>query len=265
MPRFAANLDHLFTELPFMARFAAAAAAGFQAVEMLRPYEHPASELAERLAAAGLSAVLINMPAGDWAAGERGIACLPDRRDEFRAGVEQTIRYARTLACERVHLAAGVLPDGADEAAAAACYLENLAYATDALAAHDITALIEPINRRDVPGFFLKDTAHALAVIAAAGRANLRLQYDVYHAQITEGDLARTIAAAIDRIGHFQIANPPDRHEPDTGEINYPYLFELIDRLGYRGWVGCEYRPRDGTAAGLGWAKPYGLRATAAS
>ena len=259
MPKFAANLSFMFTEVPFLDRFAAAAAAGFKAVEYLFPYDYDGDELAARLAEAGLVQALFNTPPGDWAAGERGLACLPDRAGEFQAGVQAAIDYAGKLDCRRVHVMAGLITADADADAYAAAYRANLAHAADALAAHGITALIEPINQRDIPGFYLRDSGHALQVIEDVGRDNLKLQYDVYHAQITEGDLAKTIEAVLDTIGHMQIANPPDRHEPDDGEINYPYLFRLLDRLGYDGWIGCEYRPREGTTAGLGWAAEYGI------
>lgn len=263
MPKFAANLSFMFTELPFLDRFAAAAAAGFDAVEYLFPYDYPGEVLAARLQDAGLTQALFNSPAGDWTAGERGLACLPDRVEQFRAGVRKAIEYAGVLDCRRVHVMAGLADPGADPGAdpatLSATYRDNLAYAAEAFAEHGITALIEPINQRDIPGFYLRDSGHALAVIAEVGRANLKLQYDVYHAQITEGDLAKTIEAAFDRIGHIQIANPPDRHEPDDGEINYPYIFALLDRLGFDGWIGCEYRPRAGTTEGLAWAAEYGI------
>ena len=260
MPTFAANLTFLFTEVPFLDRFAAAAAAGFTAVEYLFPYDYPEQDLAARLAESGLKQALINMPAGNWAGGERGLTCLPDRTVEFRAGIDTAIRYAQALDCSRVHLVAGLMPADADSAPYDTAYLDNLRYAADRLAPHGITALIEPINQRDVPGFYLRDTTQALAAIEQAGRENLRLQFDIYHAQVTEGDLATRIANAIDKVGHFQIGNPPGRHEPDNGEINYPYLFDLIDRLGYDGWIGCEYTPAGATADGLGWGRAFGLK-----
>ncbi len=265
MPKFAANLSFLFTELPFLDRFAAAAEAGFRAVEYPIPYQHSGAVLAARLKDAGLVQALFNTPAGDPAAGERGLACLPDRVDEFRAGITTAIAYAERLDCRRVHVIAGLADPRADPAALAATYRDNLVYAADAFGSHGITALIEPINQRDVPGFYLRDSGHALAVIGEVGRANLALQYDVYHAQISEGDLTKTIRAAFDQIGHIQIANPPDRHEPDDGEINYPYIFRLLDRLGFDGWIGCEYRPRRGTLEGLTWAAEYGIGRPAGS
>ncbi len=259
MPKFAANLSYMFTELAFLDRFAAAAAVGFRAVEYPFPYEHPGEVLAARLKDAGLVQSLFNTSAGDSAAGERGLACRPDRVDAFRASIETAIEYAERLDCRRVHVIAGLVDPDVDPAALAATYRDNLGYAADAFGRHGITALIEPINQRDIPGFYLRDSGHALQVIEDVGRDNLKLQYDVYHAQITEGDLAKTIEAVLDKIGHMQIANPPDRHEPDDGEIYYPYLFRLLDRLGSVGWIGCEYRPRQGTTAGLGWAADYGI------
>jgi hydroxypyruvate isomerase len=261
MPRFAANLSMLYGEHAFLDRFAAAAADGFRAVEFLFPYEHDAPALAARLREHGLQQVLFNAPPGDWAAGERGTACLPGREDEFRRDVERAIAYARALQCPRVHLMAGIAPAGADRAALRATYVANLAWA--AAQARDLTFLIEPINARDIPGFFLNRQDHAHEIVLEVGAPNLQVQMDLYHCQIVEGDLAKKIEKYLPtgRVGHFQIAGVPERHEPDVGELNYRYLFDLIDRLGYRGPLGCEYRPRDtrpgGTTAGLGWFQPY--------
>jgi hydroxypyruvate isomerase len=257
MPRFAANLSMLYGEHAFLDRFAAAAADGFDAVEYLFPYEHPPAALASRLASHGLQQVLFNAPPGDWAKGERGTACLPGREAEFRDGVRRALDYARALACPRVHLMAGIAPADADRAALRATYLANLAWA--AAQASDISFLIEPINLRDIPGFFLNRQDHAHEIVAEVGAPNLKVQMDLYHCQIVEGDLARKIELYLPtgRVGHFQIAGVPERHEPDVGELHYPYLFELIDRLGWSGWIGCEYRPRGSTSAGLGWLQPY--------
>lgn len=261
MPRFAANLSMLYGEHAFLDRFAAAAADGFDAIEFLFPYEHPAAELAARLATHGLQQVLFNSPPGDWARGERGLACLPGREDEFRRGVARAIEYAQSLGCPRVHLMAGLVPAGADRTELQATYVTNLAWA--AAQARDLHFLIEPINTRDIPGFFLNRQDHAHEIVQLVGAPNLKVQMDLYHCQIVEGDLAKKIEAYLPtgRVGHFQIAGVPDRHEPDVGELNYPYLFSLLDRLGYDGAVGCEYRPRDsgpgGTTAGLGWLQPY--------
>jgi hydroxypyruvate isomerase len=255
MPRFAANLSMLYTEHAFLDRFGAAAADGFRAVEYLFPYEHPAAELAARLRDHGLQQVLFNAPPGDWAAGERGLACLPGREAEFRDGVLRAIEYARALDCPRIHLMAGLAPDAADRAALRATYLANLAWA--AAQARDIAFLIEPINTRDIPRFFLNRQDQAHEVVLEIGAPNLKVQMDLYHCQIVEGDLAKKIELYLPtgRVGHFQIAGVPERQEPDVGEINHPYLFALIDRLGWDGFIGCEYRPRAGTSAGLGWMK----------
>ena len=255
MPRFAANLSMLYNEHAFLDRFAAAAADGFKAVEFLFPYEHPAAELAARLKAHCLQQVLFNAPPGDWAAGERGTACLPGREAEFRDGVLRALDYARALDCPRIHLMAGLAPDGADHARLRATYLANLTWA--AAQARDIHFLIEPINTRDIPRFFLNRQDDAHAIVIETGAPNLKVQMDLYHCQIVEGDLAKKIELYLPtgRVGHFQIAGVPERQEPDVGEINHPYLFDLIDRLGWDGWIGCEYRPRAGTSAGLGWMK----------
>jgi 2-dehydrotetronate isomerase len=260
MPRFAANLSMLYTEHAFLDRFAAAAADGFRAVEYLFPYEHPAAELAARLKTHGLQQVLFNAPPGDWAAGERGTACLPGREAEFRSGVQRAIDYARALHCPRIHLMAGLAPPGADRAALRTTYVANLAWAT--AQARDIDFLIEPINTRDIPGFFLNRQGHAHEVVVEVGAPNLKVQMDLYHCQIVEGDLAKKIEMYLPtgRIGHFQIAGVPERHEPDVGEINHPYLFALIDRLGWDGFIGCEYRPRAGTSAGLTWMRAAASR-----
>jgi hydroxypyruvate isomerase len=253
MPKFAANLSMLYNEHAFLDRFGAAAADGFKAVEYLFPYEHPAAELAARLQANSLQQVLFNAPPGDWAAGERGLACLPDRVDEFRRGVERALDYARALNCPRVHLMAGLAPAGAERSALRATYIANLAWA--AAQARDIDFLIEPINTRDIPRFFLNRQDHAHEVVVEVGAPNLKVQMDLYHCQIVEGDLAKKIELYLPtgRVGHFQIAGVPERHEPDVGEINHPYLFALIDRLGWDGFIGCEYRPRGKTSNGLGW------------
>jgi 2-dehydrotetronate isomerase len=255
MPKFAANLSMLYTEHAFLDRFAAAAADGFKAVEYLFPYEHPAADIAARLKTHGLQQVLFNAPPGDWAAGERGTACLPGREAEFREGVGRAIEYARALGCPRIHLMAGLAPDGADRAVLRKTYLANLTWA--AAQAQDIDFLMEPINTRDIPRFFLNRQDDAHAVVLEVGAPNLKVQMDLYHCQIVEGDLAKKIEMYLPtgRVSHLQIAGVPERQEPDIGEINHPYLFALIDRLGYDGWVGCEYRPKGSTSAGLGWMK----------
>lgn len=253
MPRFAANLTMLFTDRPFLDRFEAAAAAGFTAVEYLFPYDFAAADLVERLERFKLVQVLHNLPAGDWGKGERGIACHPDRVAEFRAGVPRAIEYAKALGCPQVNCLAGIAPAGADPAVLYRTLVENLRFAADALEKEGIRLLIEPINTRDIPGFFLTGTRQALEIMDAVGSANLSLQYDIYHMQIMEGDVARAMETNLARIGHIQIADNPGRNEPGTGELNWPFLFAHLDRIGYKGWVGCEYKPATTTEAGLGW------------
>ena len=253
MPKFAANLTLMFTEAPFMERFALARRHGFEAVEFLFPYAFAAADIAQQLARHRLQLVLHNLPAGDWAAGERGIACDPQRVDEFRAGVALALEYARALGAPQLHCLAGIVPPGADRAAIGALYLDNLRYAAAQLAPHGLRLLIEPINTFDMPGYFLTGTAQAAAVIAEAGAPNLFLQYDIYHMQRMEGELAATIAARLPLIAHMQLADAPGRHEPGSGAIDFRTLFAQIDALGYEGWIGCEYIPLGDTAAGLGW------------
>ena len=259
MPRLAANLSMLFTEHPFLDRFERAAAAGFTAVEFLFPYDWPAEEIRRRLDAHGLTLVLHNLPAGRWDAGERGIACLPDRVEEFRAGVPKAIAYARALGVRQLNCLAGQRPDGVPVEVAHATFVENLRFAAQALGAAGLRLLIEPVNTFDIPGFFLNRTAQAAAVLDEVDASNLFIQYDLYHAQRMEGELAETLRRHLPRIGHVQIADNPGRHEPGTGEMNYPYLFQTLDRLGYDGWVGCEYKPAGTTEAGLGWRARLGV------
>jgi hydroxypyruvate isomerase len=257
MPRFAANLSMLFTEVPLLERFGRAARAGFTAVELQFPYEQPAAVLREELVRHGLSMVLHNLPAGDWAAGDRGIAADPGRVAEFRAGVARAIEYATTLQVPRLNCLAGKLPPGVSAADARATLVVNLRHAAAALHEAGLTLLIEPINRFDVPGFVLQRSDDALALMDEVGAPNLKLQYDVYHQQRTEGELAATIERLLPRIGHIQVADNPGRHEPGTGEIHWPYLFAHLDRIGYDGHVGCEYKPAAGTEAGLGWMERF--------
>ncbi len=260
MPRFAANLSMMYTEVDFLDRFSAAARDGFRAVEFLFPYAYSRDELASRLVDNGLQQVLFNTPPGNWDAGERGLASLPGREDEFRRCFsEQALPYAEQLKCPRIHAMAGLLPDGADRALHQATYLANLEWAAKQASFSGIDILIEPINTRDIPGFFLNRQDHAHQVIEEVGADNLKVQMDLYHCQIVEGDLAMKVRRYLPngRVGHFQIAGAPERHEPDLGEINHPYLFNLLDELGYDGWIGCEYRPRAGTSAGLGWFADY--------
>ena len=253
MPRFAANLTMLFTEVPFLDRFERAARAGFQAVEFLFPYAFAAEEIRRRLDAHQLQLVLHNLPAGDWDAGERGIACLPDRVEEFRAGVATAIAYAKALGVTQLNCLAGKAPAGADPALLQHTLVDNLRFAAAALREAGIKLLLEPINTVDIPGFFVNRTAQALAILDEVGADNLYLQYDLYHAQRMEGELAATLEKHQARIAHVQLADNPGRHEPGTGEINYPFLFAHLDRIGYRGWIGCEYKPATTTEAGLHW------------
>jgi hydroxypyruvate isomerase len=253
MPKFAANLSLMFNESAFPERFAAASRAGFKGVEFLFPYDYAPSEVARWLSGNGLENVLFNLPPGNWAAGERGLAALPGREAEFRAGVDQALDYALTLGTPRLHVMAGRLPEGADRRQCRAVYIANLRHAARALARHDRTLLIEPINPRDMPGYFLNTQAEAHAICGETGEPNVKVQMDFYHAQIVEGDLAMTFKNFAGGIGHIQIAGVPDRAEPDDGEVNYRYLFRMLDEAGYEGWVGCEYRPRGRTEDGLGW------------
>ena len=257
MPKFCANLGFLFTELPFLDRFAAAAGAGFSGVEFAWPYEHPAKAIARRLADHGLTQALFNLPPGDEAAGERGLAVLPDRKREFRDGVALALDYANALGCTRLNCAAGIAPPDADRSALEETFVENLAFASEAAAKRGVKLLTEPINNRDMPGFYLNRTDEALRLIDRVRSSNLYLQADIYHMQIMEGDLAHRLEAAAPRIAHIQIADNPGRHEPGTGEINFAFLLPLIDRIGYDGWVGCEYRPLTTTEAGLGWLRAF--------
>jgi hydroxypyruvate isomerase len=253
MPRFAANLTMLFTEAPFLDRFERAARAGFEAVEFLFPYAFAAGDVKQRLQANRLRLVLHNLPAGDWDAGERGIACLPDRIDEFRDGVRRGIEYATTLGAPQLNCLAGKVPLGATDEMLRKTFVANLRYAAAELKKAGLRLLIEPINTYDIPGFYLNRTAQALSLIDEVGSDNLFVQYDIYHAQRMEGELAATIERHLARIGHMQLADNPKRNEPGSGEINYDFLFAHIDRVGYTGWIGCEYKPATTTEAGLGW------------
>ena len=257
MPRFAANLSMMYQEHDFLARFGAAAKDGFKAVEFLFPYAYPAADIRARLSGSGLTQALFNGPPGDWDAGERGLASLPGRESEFRKSVDSALEYARVLGNERVHLMAGLIRPGEDRAVHRATYVRNLDYAARQAASAGVSVVIEPINTRDIPGFFLNRQDEAHAVCAEVGAGNLKVQMDFYHCQIVEGDLAMKLRKYIAGVGHIQIAGVPERNEPDLGEINYPYLFRLMDELGYGGWVGCEYRPKAGTSAGLGWLRPW--------
>jgi hydroxypyruvate isomerase len=253
MPRFAANLTMLFNEVPFLDRFERAAKAGFEAVEFLFPYAFSAAEIKQRLDAHQLQLVLHNLPAGDWDAGERGIACHPDRVAEFRAGVAKAIDYAKALGVGQLNCLAGKAPAGVPEETLRQTFVENLRYAAAELKKAGLKLLIEPINSYDIPGFYLNRTAQAAAILDEVGADNAFIQYDLYHAQRMEGELAATAQKYLPRIGHIQLADNPGRNEPGTGEINYAFLFAHLDRIGYAGWIGCEYKPAASTEAGLGW------------
>lgn len=257
MPRFAANLSMMYSEVPFLDRFAAAARDGFEAVEYLFPYEHTPAEIAERLQTHGLTQALFNLPPGDWAAGERGLACLPGREAEFAASVDKATEYAQATGCKKLHAMAGLVPAGADAQKLRATYVANLRAAAAKLAPLGITLLIEPINSRDMPGYYLNWQQQGHDVLADVGAPNLKVQMDFYHCQIMEGDLTRRLEKHWAGVGHIQIAGVPDRHEPDGGEVHFPHLFDRLDQLGYTGFVGCEYRPKAGTSAGLGWLRRY--------
>ncbi|MBI2720448.1 MAG: hydroxypyruvate isomerase [Rhizobiales bacterium] len=258
MPKFAANLSMLFTELPFLDRFAAAAKAGFKGVEYVSPYDFPAEQVAETLRNNGLTQVLFNLPAGNWAAGERGIGCHPDRVGEFQEGVAKAIAYAKVLGNRQINCLAGILPKAVAPEKAEATLISNLRFAAGELKKAGLLLIAEPINTYDIPGFFLNRSAQAMAIFDRVGSDNLKLQYDIYHMQRMEGELAKTIERLFLSIAHIQIAGNPNRTEPDEGEINYAYLFTLLDHLGYTGWIGAEYKPRATTAEGLGWLKRFG-------
>jgi hydroxypyruvate isomerase len=253
MPKISANLSMLFTEQPFLDRFEAAANAGFKAVEFLFPYAFPAAEIRQRLDAHGLQLVLHNLPAGDWDAGERGIACHPLRLEEFRAGVTQAITYANALGVRQVNCLAGKAPPGVSSDLLRQTFVGNLSFAAAELKKHGIRLLIEPINTFDIPGFYLNRTAQAIGILDEVGADNAFVQYDIYHAQRMEGELAATMQKHLPRISHIQLADNPGRSEPGTGEINYPFLFAHLDRIGYEGWIGCEYKPATTTEAGMNW------------
>ena len=254
MPRLAANLSTLFPEVDFLERFAAAAKAGFRYVEYQFPYAWPADELARRVRDAGVELVLHNLPAGDFKKGDRGIASLPGREREFRDGVERAIDYARTARCPRLNCLAGIAPVDREHFAV---LVDNVRYAARKLGAAGLSLTLEPINTRTVPGFFLSRSAQALEVLNAAGEGNAFLQYDFFHMQIMEGDLAASVERLLPRIGHIQLADVPERNEPGTGEINFDFLLRRLDVLGYSGYVGCEYNPKGDTLEGLKWAQPY--------
>lgn len=259
MPRLAANLSMMFNEMPFLERFGAARQAGFEAVEFLFPYEFPAAELRRRLSDHGLTQALFNMPPGDWADGERGIASLPGRQAEFREGVGRALEYASALNCKLMHCMAGIVPAGVPAETAAAVYAVNLAWAAEQAHAAGVRLAIEPINHRDMPGYFLNTQAQGAAIATAMGAERVGLQFDVYHCQTTEGDVTKRLEKYLPVIAHIQIADVPARNEPGTGEIGWDFVFRRIDELGYTGWVGCEYRPAAGTVDGLAWRKRFNV------
>ncbi len=259
MIKLAANLTMLWNEIDFLDRFDAAAKAGFTGVEYLFPYAYPKDALAERLRRHGLKQVLHNLPAGDWAKGDRGNACDPARVGEFEDGVGKAIDYARTLDCTQVNCLAGIAPTGVDPEKVRATFVSNLRFAADKLGAAGIRLLIEPINTFDIPGFYLSHTQQALDIIRDTGSSNLFVQYDIYHMQRMEGELANTIKANLAKIAHVQLADNPGRNEPGTGEINYRFLFGFLDSIGYDGWIGCEYKPKNSTDEGLGWRRSHGV------
>ena len=258
MPQFAANLTMLFNESPFMERFEKAAQSGFQAVEFLFPYAFSAQEIKQKLEQNKLQLVLHNLPAGDWDAGERGIACLPDRVAEFEAGVTKAIEYAKVLGVKQINCLAGKIPAGADLDLLKKTFVSNLRYAAAELKKANIKLLIEPINTFDIPGFYLSKTGQAVDILNEVASDNLFIQYDIYHAQRMEGELCKTLETNLSKIAHIQLADNPGRNEPGTGEINYAHLFQFIDRIGYNGWIGCEYKPASNTETGLGWIKALG-------
>ncbi len=255
MTKLAANLSMMFTEVPFLERFAAAAACGFKGVEYLFPYDFPADEVADRLNNAALTQALFNLPPGDWDAGERGLAALKGREADFDAALETALTYAKALNAERIHAMSGMSEHGADRDT----YVANLKRAAARAAEQNVTICLEPINHRNIPGYYLNTTQQALEVMADVGADNVRLQLDLYHLQITEGDISMRTREVIDAVEHVQIAGNPARHEPDQGEVHYPAMLSLLDELGYQGWIGCEYIPAGETTAGLGWAAPYGI------
>lgn len=256
MPKFAANLTMMYNEHDFLDRFAAAAADGFKGVEFLFPYAYLVGDIRARLDQYGLTQALFNCPPGDWAAGERGIACLPGREDEFRRGMERALGYTNVLGNKCLHVMAG-LTQPYERSYSRDVYINNLAYAAQQAAQQDVTIVIEPINQRDMPGYFLNRLDDALTICREVGAPNISVLFDMYHCQIVEGDLAIKMKQHIHAIGHMQIAGVPERNEPDIGEINYPYLFRQMDDIGYDGWVGCEYRPKAGTSEGLTWLNSW--------
>ena len=261
MPKLAANLSWIYQEAPFLQRFGAAAAHGFKAVEILFPYEAPAADIAAELKKHGLTQALFNLPPGDWSKGERGLAALPGREVEFAAALEKALDYAKLLECTTLHIMSGMIAPGADTAAMHKTFVSNLKRACDRTAKSGLTLVMEPINHRDIPGYFTNTTDQVKKIIDEVGAPHLKLQLDLYHMQVTEGDLQKRTETLFPITAHVQIAGNPDRHEPDVGEANHLYLLDVLDRLGYQGYVGLEYKPKTTTGAGLGWAAKYGIKA----
>jgi len=257
MPKFASNLSMMFTEMPFLDRFAAASDAGFSAVEFLFPYEYSPEVVKSRASEAGVQVILFNMPAGNWNAGERGIACIPGREEEFRAGLKRALSYATVIGPRRLHAMAGIVPHGVKPKTCRTTLIENLKYAAEELAKHDITLLLEAINTRDMPGFAVSTQSDSYSICRTVNAPNLKMQMDLYHMQVMEGDLATKLKQYAAHCGHIQIAGCPERNEPNTGEIRYEYIFRLLDKLDYQGWLGCEYRPAGKTTDGLGWMQSF--------
>lgn len=257
MPKFCANVSMMFAEVPFLERFAAAAKAGFKGVEFQFPYDFDKDAIAEQVHGNALTQVLFNTPAGNFKAGDRGMASDPARVTEFQDGVGTAVEYAKVLGCKRVNVASGIMPKGVSEEKMTETLVANLKFAAAEFARIGTLCLTEPINRFDIPGFFIDKFDKALPVLKAVGSDNLKIEFDIYHTQRTQGELANTLKNHLDSIGHIQLADNPGRHEPGTGEINYPFLFSLIDDIGYDGWIGCEYAPLKGTVEGLGWMRPY--------
>ncbi len=260
MPRFSANLSMLFTDRPFLERFEAASRSGFVAVEYMHPYDEDISAIARALQQLRLTQVLFNLPSGNWQAGDRGLAVDPGRREEFRRGVAQAVDVARTLRCSRLNCLVGKRLEGTSELDQWRCLVDNLRYAAREFARADLTLMVEPVNSYDVPGFFLTTSVHALRVLEEVAAPNLRLQYDIYHMQRMEGNLSATLSRLHDRIGHIQIADAPDRHEPGTGEIHFPYLLRHLDHLGYEGFVGLEYKPSGSSEGSFSWIEAMGFQ-----
>ncbi|SUC34417.1 Hydroxypyruvate isomerase [Providencia rustigianii] len=259
MAKFAANLSMMFNEVPFMQRFERAANAGFTGVEYLFPYEEDAEAIAAELKKHHLTQALFNMPAGNWGAGERGMASIPGREDEFAQGVQTALKYANALGCKQVHAMAGKMNEKFTPEQQKSCFIHNIQYAADVMAGHGIRVLIEPINTRDMPGYFLTTQKQAESLLPEINRDNVFIQLDLYHCQIMEGDLLKTIERLWGKFSHIQIASVPFRHEPDSGEVNYPWIFNQLDGMGYEGWLGCEYHPAGRTEDGLGWLKQANL------